>query len=176
MKSILLKSMIAFVIIIGMGSITNAQNNEIRTNGNAYFYQSQKYKIQDLGPLLYDDIESSLLYEQGKRKFKSAKTLGIVGITTIGLGLITRSYIEEPDNLLEVVILSEPNSFAKATSTLLIGVGVASGIIAFTKYLGGTRTMDKAVRIFNSKNNPMGYKSTLHMGLTGNGMGLVLGF
>lgn len=57
-----------------------------------------------------------------------------------------------------------------------LSAGVVCGVVSLANFIGGTRTLDKAVQIFNSKNNPLGYQSTLHMGLTGNGMGLVLGF
>lgn len=172
-----MKSMIITILtFVGITGIANGQNNEIRTNGSAYFYQSQKYNIQDLAPLLNDDIEASLLYERGRRKYKSARTLGIISFTTIGLGIITISSVQKPDNLLEVVVLSGPNAFVKTTGTVFIGAGVVCGVVSLANFIDGSRTMDKAVQIFNSKNNPLGYQSTLHMGLTGNGMGLVLGF
>ncbi len=175
-KSILGKSILLVLILSQVITSALGQGEEIKESRGFYYYQNAKYKIQDLEPILANQPQAFTLFIEGKRRLKIANILGIISLVEVGVGVFSFASIQEPNNPLEAVLLTSVNAELRTMGSLLVGGGIICGIFSLTNRTSGIKMMDNAIQIFNSKNIPPGLQSNLRFGLTGNGIGLVLGF
>lgn len=176
-KSILRQRIITVFSFLAIAITINGQESNIsQSTGGAYFYEGKTYEIQDLGAVLYENGEAFVLYNEGKQKYTSAKTLGIVSIAGFGAGILSLSLVERSGSVASQIISIGPNVMFTGMGIVFIGTGIVTGVSALTKRTRGLMFMENAIRKFNSKTNPTAPQPNLQVSVTGNGAGLVLTF
>ncbi len=131
-------------------SLMEKGNLKIHKRGNTYYWGDQKLTKQDYKGLIEDCPESWAKYKKGK----IWNTIGWVNVG-VGVGFMAMQIINGANN--------GPG----------ITIGVAFGLISIPEFIIGNNKKREAYKEYNKH---CAKPSTLSMGVTGNGLGIVLNF
>ena len=165
--------LLLFFSVIGFSAI--GQDNQIGYSDGYYYYQSVRYKIQELGGILNADKTSTYYYSEGMKRYKEARRDGLIGATGVGVGIFSFLLVKKmPETPYVESLQTMPNALFAIMGIAFGSTGVIFSLSAINNKTASTKLMKKAVAAFNKRQAGMG--SSLQLELKGNGIGLCLRF
>ncbi|MDF1694504.1 MAG: hypothetical protein P1U56_01645 [Saprospiraceae bacterium] len=166
----ILSLLLVFFFFSGFG-----QGEFLVKNGSNYFYKGKGYKYKDLTPIYRQHEPAYKIYMEGVDLRKKASRNGLNGLYLIGGGALT---VLVGSSVADSNLDISPNGYA-AFGTIAVLGGYIIEIIALTQRFKGDSKLRNAVDVFNfGVIEKHGYKqeTSLLLGQTSNGIGLVLSF
>lgn len=160
-----------------IGHTVCAQDNQIISKEAHYYYEGKKYELLSLDSIFCDQPDASLFYLQGKKQYSASNRLGTISLISLGLGFVSLVAIKnEPDYSFAPYYTTGPNLVIKTYGAILAGIGVLCGVASLMKGEKGIKNINKAIDLFNTNKSFSGNSVSLNIGLTDEGLGLILNF
>ena len=159
-----------FVAFGFMSYITNAQTELIYDKYDDGIYQNGiRLTSKEVKELMKDNKDALSKYKSGRIQYITGKCIFYPFIIPVGLGLV---FIMAGVADAEAGILGNEFYYI-AGGVFMLGGGVGM-LIGYWTYDGGERKIKQAVGLYNANIN--NNKVSVNFGLTGNGVGLSIGF
>lgn len=152
----------------------------ITEHNGSYTYQGEEYELLDLTHIMHERTNAYNIYIEGKNQYHIGRSVGLAGIGIIALGTTSLLAISKPqtDYVLDIVFTELANEQLRIIGKTFLAGGLTLGLIGLSNRFKGTKNMKRAIQIYNTEGDDIGYnyQPKLNIGLTNNGMGLILFF
>ena len=175
----LLQYSIILSSIILMAASLHGQDLITEHNGS-YTYQGEEYELLDLTHIMHERTNAYNIYIKGKNQYHISRYLGITGIGSLCIGTFSLLAISkaQTDYQFDIFFTELANIQLQIIGKTFLAGGLTLGLIALSHRSKGAKNMKRAIQIYNTEGDDIGYnyQPKLNIGLTNNGMGLMLIF
>lgn len=135
-------------LTIFLSSLFFAFNADLRAqrisqvDGNKFLYLDKEYRYQEMGHIFIENRNANNLYLNSRSNLQTARTLGIVSLTTLGLGSIAVAS-DECDFLFDDCEIAVLGALA------IVFVVPATGIAGLILNSSGVKKRRQSIDVFN---------------------------